>query len=448
MEQTKTDQWSSKIGFIFASAGAAIGLGAIWKFPYVTGMNGGGAFLLVFIIFTLLIGLPMLVSEYIVGRGSGKQATSAYERLAPNSVWKYVGWMGVIGCFLLLTFYTVVGGWVLVYTLMSLFGCVIQPDADYAELFGIIISSPWITPLGTAAYILINVLVITAGVKEGIERACKYMMPLLFIFFMVIVVRAVTLDGAMEGLIFFLKPDFTSITAEGFLYALGQSFFALAVGFSAMVTYSSYLDKNTSLISSASWVVVMNIIVSILAGLAIFPVVFAFGFEPAEGPGLLFIVLPAAFSQIPLGEFFLALFLILFLFASLTSSFQLIETIVAAITDRRNLPRKKVTWTTGLVIFIASIPAGLSSGVLSDVMLFNKNIFDITDYLVSNIILPLGALLICLFVIIKMDRNIIREQFHLGTNVPSGLYQTWWGLMRFVVPITIVIVFLSTIGII
>lgn len=448
MDQMKTDQWSSKIGFIFASAGAAIGLGAIWKFPYVTGMNGGGAFLLVFIIFTLLIGLPMLISEYIIGRGAGKQATSAYEKLAPNTTWKYVGWIGVLGCFLLLSFYTVVGGWVLVYTLMSFLGLIIQPDVDYANLFGTIVSSPWITPLGTAAYILINVLVITKGVKDGIERASKYMMPLLFIFFIIIVVRAVTLDGAMEGIIFFLKPDFTSITAEGFLYALGQSFFALAVGFSAMVTYSSYLDRNTSLTSSASWVVIMNIIVSILAGLAIFPVVFAFGFEPAEGPGLLFIVLPAAFSQIPFGEFFLALFLILFLFAALTSSFQLIETTVAAITDRRKLPRKKVTWTVGTVIFLASIPAGLSSGVLSNVMLFGKNIFDLTDYLVSNIILPLGALLIALFVIIKMDRNIIREQFHLGSNVPVGLYSTWWGLMRFVIPITIVIVFLSTLGII
>lgn len=346
MDQVKKDQWSSKIGFIFASAGAAIGLGAIWKFPYVTGMNGGGAFLLIFILFTLLIGLPMLVSEYIVGRGSGKQATSAYEKLAPNTAWKYVGWMGVIGCFLLLTFYTVVGGWVLVYTLLSISGLVIQPNADYADLFGMIITSPWITPLGTAAYILINVLVITMGVKDGIERACKYMMPILFIFFMIIVVRAVTLDGAMEGIIFFLKPDFSSITAEGFLYALGQSFFALAVGFSAMVTYSSYLDRKTSIVSSASWVVIMNIFVSILAGLAIFPVVFSLGFEPAEGPGLLFIVLPAAFSQIPFGELFLALFLILFLFAALTSSFQLIETIVAAITDNRKLSRKKVTWTT------------------------------------------------------------------------------------------------------
>lgn len=447
MDQVKKDQWSSKIGFIFASAGAAIGLGAIWKFPYVTGMNGGGAFLLIFILFTLLIGLPMLVSEYIVGRGSGKQATSAYEKLAPNTAWKYVGWLGVIGCFLLLTFYTVVGGWVLVYTLLSISGLVIQPNADYADLFGMIITSPWITPLGTAAYILINVLVITMGVKDGIERACKYMMPILFIFFMIIVVRAVTLDGAMEGIIFFLKPDFSSITAEGFLYALGQSFFALAVGFSAMVTYSSYLDRKTSIVSSASWVVIMNIFVSILAGLAIFPVVFSLGFEPAEGPGLLFIVLPAAFSQIPFGELFLALFLILFLFAALTSSFQLIETIVAAITDNRKLSRKKVTWTTGTIIFIASIPAGLSSGILSDVMLFGKNIFDITDYLVSNVILPLGALFICLFVIFKMDRKIIREQFYLGSNAPAAIFPAWWFLMRFVIPITIIIVFLSTLGI-
>ncbi len=442
------NKWSSKIGFILASAGAAIGLGAIWKFPYVTGMNGGGMFLLLFIAFTLLLGLPMLISEFIVGRGSGKEAVSAYEKLAPNSLWTIVGRIGVLGCFLLLSFYSVVGGWVLIYTLMSLSGVIIQGGADYAATFQFITGSPWITLLGTALFLLINMIVITMGVKEGIERAAKYLMPLLFIFFIIIVIRAVTLEGAMEGIIFFLKPEISNITTEAVLYALGQSFFALAVGFSAMVTYGSYLDNKTSIPSAAASVCVMNILVSILAGLAIFPVVFSFGLEPTEGPGLLFIVLPAAFSQMPMGELFLALFLILFLIATLTSSFQLIEIIVASFTERGRLSRKKVTWAAVSIIFLVSIPAGLASGPLSDIKLFDKNIFDLTDYLVSNILLPFGALLIALFVILRMDRPLIKEQFALAGKTSARFFQIWWLLMRYIVPVTIIIVFLNMLGII
>ena len=286
--ESKTEKWSSKLGFILSSAGAAIGLGAIWKFPYVTGMSGGGAFFLIFIIFTLIIGLPMLISEFIIGRGSGQEAISAYKKLAPDSFWVNVGRLGVVGCFLLLSFYCVVGGWVLIYSFLSIPGKVIQNGANYPELFGYVTSSPSITFLGLAIFLLINIIVIAFGVQNGIEKANKYMMPLLFIFFIILVIRSLTLDGAMEGVKFFLQPDFSKITSQAVLYALGQSFFALAVGFSCMVTYSSYLDSDVSIPASAGSVVFMNIFVSLFAGLAIFPVVFSFGLEPAEGPGLLF----------------------------------------------------------------------------------------------------------------------------------------------------------------
>src|SRR5690606_2788972 len=238
-------------------------------------------------------------------------------------------------------------------------------------LFEHIIGSPLITLSGLALFLLLNVLVIASGIRKGIEKANKYLMPLLFIFFIILVIRAVTLDGAVEGVRFFLAPDFSDITAEGVLYALGQSFFALAVGFSCMVTYSSYLKKNVSIPYSAGWVVIMNIIVSVMAGLVIFPVVFAFGYEPAAGPGLLFIVLPAVFDQIAFGEFFLSLFLVLFLIAALTSSFSLFEVIVAAFTADGKKERRKVTWMAGLVVFAAGIPAALSSGLLSDITLFD-----------------------------------------------------------------------------
>ena len=446
--ENRKDQWSSKLGFILASAGAAIGLGAIWKFPYVTGMSGGGAFFLIFVVFTLLIGLPMLVSEFIIGRGSGAEAISAYKKLAPDSFWVWVGRLGVLGCFLLLSFYSVVGGWVLIYTGKSVVGKVIGDGVNYPELFGSVIGSPSMTLLGLLLFSLINILVISMGVQNGIEKANKYMMPLLFIFFIILVIRALTLDGAMEGVKFFLAPDFSNITGKSLLYALGQSFFSLAVGFSCMVTYSSYLKRDVSLTSSAGSVVGMNIFVSLLAGLAIFPVVFAFGYEPAEGPGLLFIVLPSVFAQMPFGELFLSLFLILFLFATLTSSFSLYEIIVAAFTANGKRSRKPVTWIAGLVIIIAAIPAALSSSSLAEFTIFGKSVFDATDYLVSNIMLPFGSLLIALFIIHRMDKALVKEEFQLNGSGSAGLYSSWRVLMTWVVPVTIVVVFLNTLGII
>lgn len=442
----KTEQWSSKLGFILASAGAAIGLGAIWKFPYVTGMSGGGAFFLIFVAFTVLIGLPMLISEFIIGRGAGKEAISAYKKLAPGSSAVWVGRLGVVGCFLLLSFYSVVGGWVLIYSVLSISGKVIGNGVEYPVLFETVIGTPWITIAGLLVFTLANVVVVASGIQSGIEKANKYMMPLLFVFFIILVIRALTFEGAWEGVKFFLAPDFSSITRESLLYALGQSFFSLAVGFSCMVTYSSYLKKDVNLTSSAGTVVGLNIFVSLLAGLAIFPVVFAFGYEPAEGPGLLFIVLPSIFAQIPLGELFLALFLLLFLFATLTSSFSLYEIVVAAVTENGKRSRKSVTWMAGLIIFIAAIPSALSSSSLSSFTIFGKSIFDGTDYLVSNILLPIGSLLIALFIIHKMDERLVKEEFYLNNSASALLYVIWRALMKWVVPLTIIIVFLNMLG--
>ncbi|MCM3742296.1 sodium-dependent transporter [Oceanobacillus luteolus] len=440
------DQWSSKFGFIMASAGAAIGLGALWKFPYVTGTSGGGAFFLIFVVFTLLIGFPLLISEYIIGRGSGKEAISAFKKLAPDSLWAWIGRFGVLGSFLLLSFYSVVGGWVLIYSVLSLVGAVIRDGKDYGALFGTIIGTPWITILGFALFIILNVIVIALGVQKGIEKANKYLMPLLFVFLIILVIRALTLDGALEGLQFFLTPDFSNITSESILYALGQSFFALAVGLSCMITYSSYLKKDVSLSYSAGWVVGMNLIVSFLAGVAIFPVVFTFGFEPAEGPGLLFMVLPQAFAQMPLGEVFLSLFLLLFLFATLTSSFSLFEIIVAAFTENGKRKRNSVASLSGIIVFIAGIPAALSSSILQHILLFDKTVFDATDFLVSNIMLPVGNLFIAIFIIHRMDKALVQQEFMLSSSVNPGIYTIWRKIMTWIAPATIVIVLFNTLG--
>lgn len=444
----KYEAWTSRLGFILSSAGAAIGLGAIWRLPYVTGTSGGGAFFLIFVVFTLLIGLPMLIAEFIIGRGTGLEAVSAYKRLAPKSLAVWIGRLGVLGCFLLLSFYSVVGGWVLIYSGKSVGNKIIGEDVAYDALFGSVVGDPLVTIIGLLLFTLINVAVISFGIKNGIERMNKFMMPLLFLFFIIIVIRALTLDGAMEGVKFFLAPDFSSIDGEAILYALGQSFFSLAVGFSCMVTYSSYLDKKVSLTSSARWVVTMNILVSLLAGLAIFPVVFAFGLAPDHGPSLLFIVLPEAFAQMPFGSLFLSLFLILFLFATLTSSFSLYEIIVAAFTASGKYSRAAVSIILGVVLFIVAIPAALSSSLLADFTIFGLSAFDATDYLVSNILLPLGSLLIALFIIHKMDKTIVKDEFMVGNNVSPALYTMWRLLMTIVIPLVIIFVYFNSLGII
>ncbi|HLS60931.1 MAG TPA: sodium-dependent transporter [Virgibacillus sp.] len=445
MEESR-EQWSSKIGFILSTAGAAIGLGAIWKFPYVTGMNGGGAFFLIFVLFTIFIGLPMLISEFIIGRGAGREAVSAYDHLAPKSSWRIIGRLGVIGCFLLLSFYSVVGGWIVLYSGLSLSGNLITEGANYGAIFDTVTETPWMGLGGLALFLLMNVVVLSFGIKNGIEKASKYLMPLLFIFFIILVARSVTLDGAMEGIIFFLSPDFSNITGEGVLYALGQSFFSLAVGFSCMVTYSSYLSKKENIPSTATSVVSLNILVSLLAGLAIFPVVFAFGLEPTEGPGLLFVVLPTVFSQMAFGSLFLTLFLLLFLFATITSSFSLLEIIISALTANGKYTRKKVAIITGIVVFFASIPAALSFGLLADVSIFGEGIFDATDFLVSNILLPLGCLLISIFISFRMDQAIVISEFRSGSNLSLGWFKAWRFLMRWIIPVTIVIVFIYSTG--
>jgi len=439
--ENKGGQWSSKFGFVLASAGAAIGLGAIWKMPYVAGQSGGGAFFLIFVILTLLIGLPMLLSEYIIGRGSQKEAVTAYLTLAPNKKgWAWVGRLGIIGCFLLLSFYSVVGGWIFIYSGVSVVGNVIDPSVNPGAFFGEVTGTPWIALLGLALFTIANVVVIALGVQNGIEKANKFMMPLLFIMFFILVIRALTLDGAMEGVKFFLYPDFSNITGESILYALGQAFFGLAVGFSCLVTYSSYLKKDISLPNSAGSVVGLSIFVSFLAGLAIFPVVFAFDMEVASGPPLLFMVLPAAFSQMPFGELFLALFLILFLFATLTSSFSMYEIIVAAFVEKWNVSRAMITTVIGIVVFIAAIPSTLTYSSLADVSIFDRNIFDFTDFVVSNVILPIGNLLIAIFIMHVMDKALVKNELLQGSKMGEGFYKTYRFLMTFVVPTVIVIV--------
>jgi neurotransmitter:Na+ symporter, NSS family len=444
----KHEQWTSKLGFILAAAGSAIGLGAIWKFPYVAGTGGGGAFFLIFLLFTLLLGYPLLLGEFLIGRNTQSDAITAYKKLAPNSLWHVTGRIGVIACFLVLSFYSVVGGWIILYLFKAFTGGLQGlSQSQTNQLFGDIISEPFSTLFAQLVFMLLTIIVVAKGVQKGIEKASKIMMPALFVLFIVLVLRSLSLDGAMEGVKFLLVPDFSNITSESILFALGQAFFALSLGVSVMVTYSSYLPKTQNLPNSAFSIVIMNIVISLLAGLAIFPGVFTFGLEVNAGPTLIFAVLPAVFNQMPFGIVFFIAFLLLFLFAALTSAFSMIEIIVATMAKNDSAKRKKYTWIVGILIFIVGIPSCLSYGLMADFKLFDKTFFDLIDFTVSNVLMPIGALAISLFVSVQVSKSVLFDELKQGSNVGKFFFHVWFYLLKYLTPIAIIIVFLDVLGV-
>lgn len=436
------EQWTSKLGFILASAGAAIGLGAIWKFPNVVATSGGGAFFLVFILFTFGIGLPLLLAEFLIGRGTGKEAVSAYRNLAPNSLWHWIGYLGMATCSLLLSFYSVVGGWIVLYFLRSISGTLLENGRDYGQLFSQTSADPWFAVLSQGAFMLLTILVVSKGVTAGIERASRILMPGLFLLFLVLIVRSLTLPGMYDGIVYFLKPDFSKLSSEALLNALGQSFFCLSVGGSCMVTYSSYLKKGESLGKPALSVVGLNVMTSFMAGIAIFPALFALGMKPVDGPGLLFVTLPNVFEQLPYGSIFIAVFLALFLFATLTSAFSLLEIVVAAFSHHDAVRRKRMCWLFGSIIFVLGVPSALSFGIGSELTWLNKNVFEWADFAVTNVMLPLGVLLISLFVGFRYPRELLKEEW---STMPSMWHKglvLYVVLLRYVLPIIVGMVFL------
>lgn len=437
----KRDSFSSKIGFILAAAGSAIGLGAIWKFPYMAGTNGGGVFVLLFIVATLLIGLPILLAEFIIGRRGQADAVTSFEKLSSNPAWAWVGRAGFVFSFAILSFYSVVGGWILSYLWISLRNLVQTGSLDYEAMFSSMIANPWQAIGAQAIFMLLTIWIVSGGIKGGIERASTWMMPALFIFFIVLAVRSLTLDGAMEGVRFLLVPDWSALNWETALMALGQAFFSLSVGVSGMITYASYLSKETKLPQSAFSVAGMNIFISLLAGLVIFPAVFALGYSPDEGPGLVFIILPAVFGELAFGSLFMVLFFVLMLFATLTSSISMLEITVSIGIKKKYDRRRRASLILGAAIFVFGIPSALSFGVLSDWTVGGRTFFDTTDFLVNNFGLPLGALFISLFAGFVLPKASTQEELQLS----GAPYYLWLGLVRYAAPLVIVIILVQKI---
>ncbi|MEA3358705.1 MAG: sodium-dependent transporter [Thermodesulfobacteriota bacterium] len=441
------DSFTSKLGIIAAVAGSAVGLGNIWKFPYITGVYGGGAFVLVYLICIVLIGLPIVLSEFIIGRKAQKNAIGSFKKLAPGTLWFVPGLMGLVAAFMILAFYGVVAGWTLEYLFKAITNSFVGKNpADLEGIFGGFISQIARPIFWQFIFMGLTCWIVLAGIKGGIEKTSKLLMPVLLVIIIILDIRAVTLAGASEGLAFLFKPDFSKLTGEGMLNALGHAFFSLSLGMGTLITYSSYMSKQENLATTAVQVTIADTGIALLAGIAIFPAVFAFGIEPGAGPGLVFITLPNVFQQMPGGYFFCILFFLLLAVAALTSSISILEVVVAYFVEELKLARRAATIMAASAITIMGIPCSLSMGVWSKVKFMDKTFFDWLDFIASNVMLPLGGLLIVAFVGWYLGREKTEAEVTNEGQLKAGYLPLFMFLAKFVAPVVIAIVFLHGLG--
>ena len=388
----KRDGFSSRFGLIAAAAGSAVGLGNIWKFPYIVGENGGSAFILIYLISILGVGLPVLLAEFIIGRRGGANAVRSFKKLAPNTKWPVIGWLGIIAAFMILGFYTVIAGYTIHYFLLSLTNAFSGMSSEQITQTFHHFSSGHTPIIYTIIFTLLAVVVLFGGIKDGIEKYTKILMPGLVGIIILLVVRAITLPGAAEGLKFLFKPDFSEVSINSILDALGHSFFSLSVGMGTMLTYGSYISKKENLSTVTCSIAVADTMIALLAGVAIFPAVFAFGIDPTSGPGLVFITLPNVFLQMPGGNIFGALFFLLLFIAALTSVISIFEVIITYVTEELNVNRQKALKLTSIAVIIIAIFCSLSQTPNTTLSFNGNTLFDWMDLLSANVILPIGGL--------------------------------------------------------
>lgn len=441
------EQWGSKIGFILAASGSAVGLGNLWRFPFMAGQNGGGAFVLIYFAILIIVGFTLMLAELTIGRKTQLSPVGAYRSLDKRFTW--VGAIGVLAGFLILSFYSVVGGWVIRYIVKAVTGAFTISDPEIlGGLFVNFITSPAEPLLYHLIFMVLTLGIVIGGISGGIEKYSKILMPSLFIMMILIMIRSLTLPNAMEGVKFLLVPDFSKIDGGVILAALGQVFFSLSLGMGAMITYGSYLSKDEDLISSSIQIPIIDTAIALIAGLAILPAVFSFGFDPQGGPGLLFITLPAVFSQMPLGSVFGVIFFTLVLFAALTSSISLLEVTVSYVVDEWKWSRKMASIILGGIIFLMGIPSSLGMGVWSNItIIMGKDIFDSVDFLASNVFLPLGGMMLCIFIGWFWGIDKALAEITNNGKLNFALAGAWSFLIKFVAPVAILIVFIQGLGI-
>ncbi len=444
------DGFTTGLGVIAATLGSAIGLGNIWKFPSLTGTNGGAAFLILYVVCTLIVGLPVMISELAIGRRARANAITSFRKLAPTQPWWLIGAAGVLAAFLILAFYTEVAAWVFAYIFKAAIGGLASTDPKVtAAAFTGLITSPVQSLVWQWIVLAFISVIIIAGVSKGIERVTKRLMPALFVLLLIVIVRSLTLPGAGQGLAFLFKPDFTKVTWATVLAAMGLSFFKLSVGMGTMTTYGSYFREDQDIPGTAIRVMLGDVLVSILAGVAIFPAVFAFGFKPDAGPSLLFITIPAVFNSMPLGGVFMVIFFILAAIAATGAMLSLLEVPVAFLNEQLGWSRKLATIATSLLLALVGSAAALSNSLLADTKLFGKTFFDLFDFASSNVLLPVGGLFICLFAGWRWGAAEMRSELtNRGALTNVRVVRLFIGLVKFVTPVLVFIVLLNGLGVI
>ena len=432
-----------------ATVGCAVGLGNIWRFPYMLGQNGGAAFLAVYILCIILLGLPVMLSEFFIGRYTRKNAAGAFKVLAPGTKWSLIGYNGVLASFLILGFYSVVAGWTLEYIMQAVTGSLSDkaPEA-FAQDFKLFSTEIFRPIFWTVAFIGLTHFIVVSGVKEGIERTSKVMMPMLFFILLALCIRSVTLPNASEGLYFLFKPDFSKITSAVVLSAMGQAFFSLSIGMGCLITYSSYFSKDTKMQITALQVTILDTLVAVMAGIMIFPAVFSFGIAPTAGPELVFITLPNVFQQLPMGAIWSLVFFLLLALAALTSTISLHEVATAYVHEEYQITRTKAAWFVSGGVMVLGILSSLSIGIWKEYTLFGLTFFDLLDYLTAKIMLPFGGMLICIYLGNRVDRKILKEELTNKGTVPFYFFNTYAFFMKYIAPIAIGMIFLNELGII
>jgi len=440
--------WGSRLGFLMACAGSAIGLGNIWKFPYIAGENGGGLFIFIYLICIFAVGIPIMVCEFAIGRASQKSPVEAFGQLSGESRgWRGVGWLGVLAAFVLLSYYSVVAGWAMHYVYLSLTGFGGASDAGaIGSIFGRIYADGAVNLLWHAVFMGLTTAIVLGGVQSGIERASRVLMPVLFGIMILLLIKAVTMPGFGKAFEFVFSPDASKLKPAGVLEALGHSFFTLSLGMGAMMTYGSYLDKDFDIVRSSVFISVMDTGVALLACLIMYPIIFSFGMDPQAGPGLVFKSMPIVFAQMPFGMGFSTVFFILLTFAALSSAISLLEVVAAYMIDSRGFSRKSAALIPAAAIFAFGIPSALSGGVLSGItILGERNFFDTMDYLCSNWMMPLGGLFTALFVGYRMDVELIKKEFRTAPGLEK-FFSSWFYTVKYVCPLAVTAVFLHMIG--
>ena len=437
------EQWDTRWGFILATVGSAIGLGNIWRFPTAVGQSGGGAFLFLYLVIILLMGVPLMLSELTIGRRGQTNIVHTFSKIKSGKYWWLIGFLGIITGFVILSFYSVIAGWSLNYIFKFIGGQFRNPTAEQAEvIFEQFVSSPLSPLLWQGLFVTLTVFIVTLGIKGGIEKFSKSLMPFMFFLLFLLAGRSMTLEGAKEGISWYLQPDFSLLNFDIILSALGQVFFSLSLGMGSIITYGSYLQKETNLPQSSLIISITDLAIAIIAGLIIIPAVFAFGLSPQSGPPLIFITLPLVFGALPLGNILGALFFLLLSIAAVTSSISIMEVIVAYFIDKFEKTRKTTTILTGVIIFLIGIPSSLSRGLLQNLLIFKLPFLDLMDYLAAHILLPLAGLLTAIFVGWIWTPDSALKEINLKNN-SFRLARPWAIIVKYLLPLILTYILIS-----